>query len=234
MATVQSPVAEQRVVLENVPWQTYETLLRDLDGRQARLTYDNGMLEIMTLSHAHESYGAVLRRLIEALAEELDQPIHSGGSTTFHREALKQGLEPDECYWLRNERPMRGKKHFDITTDPPPDLALEVELSPPALDRMAIYAGLGVPEIWRFDGEQLRVYQLGTDGKYRLCEQSLAFPELPLEEIVRFVRESDTQEETRLVKSFRKWVREELLPIWGKAKRPARKRQDEKRKRKPK
>lgn len=216
MATVQvSP--EQRVLLQNVSWQTYETLLEETASRGIRLTYDHGSLEIMTVSHGHENCGRLLGRFVETLTVELDIPIHSGGSTTFKREAKKRGLEPDECYWIENEQSMRGKKEFDIDSDPPPDLAIEVEVSRSALNRMAIYATLGVLEVWRFDTEELSVWQLRTTGRYMQAEQSRVFPFLPLAEVIRFLRASDTEDETTLVRSFRQWVREELLPVWEQA-----------------
>src|SRR4051794_39280547 len=165
MATVQI-APEQRVLLHNVSWQTYETLLEEVNSRGVRLTYDNGSLEIMTVSHGHENYGRLLGRFVEALTEELNIPVHSGGSTTFKREAKKRGLEPDECYWIENELAMRGKKEFDIDSDPPPDLAIEVEISRSALNRMAIYATLGVLEVWRFDTEELTIWHLRGDGRY--------------------------------------------------------------------
>jgi Uma2 family endonuclease len=214
MATVQLP-AEQRILLHNVSWQTYEALLNDLEGPGAggvRLTYDQGSLEIMTTSHGHENYAELIARFVEALTEELDVPIHSGGSTTFKRKAKKRGLEPDKCYWIQNEPLMRGKKEFDIDTDPPPDLAIEVAITSSSLNRMAIYAALGVPEVWRFDGEVLRIYQLGADGEYEPCDRSPTFPYLPPAEVVRFLRLSDTQDETSLVRAFRAWVREHILP----------------------
>ena len=213
MPTVQI-APEQRVLLHNVSWQTYETLLQEANSPGVRLTYDNGSLEIMTVSHGHESYGSLLGRLIETLTEELNIQIHSGGSTTFKREVKKRGLEPDECYWIQNEPLMRGKKDFDIDSDPPPDLAIEVELSRSALNRMAIYATLGIREVWRFDTEELSVWHLRNDGRYAQVERSRAFPFLPLAEVVRFLRDSDAEGETTLVRSFRRWVREELMPVW--------------------
>jgi hypothetical protein len=107
---------------------------------------------------------------------------------------------------------MRGKKEFDIDRDPPPDLAIEVEISRSALDRMGIYATLGVLEVWRFDGEELTVHQLRRDGRYLQSRSSRALPFLPLGEIVRFLRASDVQDESSLGRSFRKWVRDELAP----------------------
>jgi Uma2 family endonuclease len=232
MATVQI-TPEQRVLLHNVSWQTYETLLEEVGGRGTRLTYDNGSLEIMTVSHGHESYARLIGRFIECLTEELNIPVHSGGSTTFKREAKKRGLEPDECYWIEKELLMRGKKEFDIDSDPPPDLAIEVEVSRSALNRMAIYATLGIREVWRFDTEELTVWHLRGDGRFTQADRSRAFPFLPLAEVVRFIRASDTQEETTLVRSFRQWVREDLLPAWeeGKAEKQGKRKSG---KRKPK
>ncbi len=127
-------VAEQRILLHDVSWQTYEALLREFDCRPIRLTYDRGALEIRTLSHGHEHSAHLLGRLVEALTVELNVPIHSGGSTTFHQEAKQRGLEPDECYWVQNEPRMRGRKEFDFDADPPPDLAIEVDISRSSLN----------------------------------------------------------------------------------------------------
>jgi Uma2 family endonuclease len=212
MATAQLPTGE-RILLHDVSWQTYETLLKEFDGRPIRITYDRGELEVMTLSHGHESYAELFGRLILALTEELNIPLHSGGSTTFKRKAKKKGLEPDKCYWIQNELFMRGKKDFDIHSDPPPDLAIEIDITHSSLDRMAIYAALGIPEIWCFDGQSLQVYHLGRGRKYRRVDRSLAFPFLPPAEVLRFLRASDTQGETSLGRSFRLWVREKLMPL---------------------
>jgi Uma2 family endonuclease len=224
MATVQAS-AEQRILLQGVSWRTYETLLKEFDERPIRLTYDNGGLEIMTLGHGHEHLAALLRRLVESLTLELNIPIHSGGSTTFKKEAKKRGLEPDECYWIQHEPAMRGKKDFDIDSGPPPDLAIEIDITSSSLDRLSIYATLGVREVWRYDGESFRAYRL-RGGAFQPCAQSPALPMLPFEEVLRYFRESDTQDETTLVRGFSRWVREELAPIWeqqGREKRGTRK-----------
>jgi Uma2 family endonuclease len=108
---------------------------------------------------------------------------------------------------------MRGRKEFDIDTDPPPDLAIDVEITSSSLDRPSIYATLGVGEVWRFDGDSLRVYQRRGET-HEPCERSPALPMLPPEEVLRFLRESDTRDETSLMRSFSLWVREQLLPAW--------------------
>jgi Uma2 family endonuclease len=225
MATAQMtaapPVPAERILLSDVSWETYETLLREFDGRPIRLTYDRGALEIMTLSHGHENYGRLIGRFIGMVTEELNIPVHSGGSTTFQSFAQRQGVEPDECYWITNESAMRGKKDFDIERDPPPDLVIEIDISRSSLSRLPIYAALGVQEVWRFDGETLFIYEL-QNGIHERVEESSAFPYLPPSEVVRFLRESDTLDETTLIRSFRTWVRENVLPTLErrKTKRP--------------
>src|SRR5438105_4356246 len=109
---------EQLVLLNNVSWQSYEKLLKELEGQRLRLTYDHGSLELMTISHGHDNYGRLLGAFVRFLTFELSIPIHSGGSTTFRHKRKRRGLEPDECFWIRNEPRMRGKKEFDIDIDP--------------------------------------------------------------------------------------------------------------------
>jgi Uma2 family endonuclease len=177
----------------------------------------------MTLSHGHENYGALLGRFVVMLAFELNIPIHSGGSTTFRKEARKRGLEADDCYWIQNELRMRGKKKFDIRRDPPPDLALEIDITRSFLDRMAIYASLRIPEVWRFDGKMIKVFHLVAGRRYKVRAGSLAFPFLPMGELLRFLRESDSADETTLLHSFVAWVRKDILPAFQDAKRRSRK-----------
>ena len=210
ISTVYEPPPYQ--LMHGVPWETYELFLEALEGRHLRITYDEGDLEIMTLTHEHEFWSSFLGRLIEMLTYELDVAIHSGGSTTFRRILKKKGLEPDECYWIQNERLMRGKLEFDIDVDPPPDLAIEIDITRSSLKRMRIYAALQVPEIWVFDGKTLRVFLLGTNGKYKESSTSSAFPLVPIAEIERFLHQVGTTDETTLLRSFSKWVRETILP----------------------
>lgn len=199
-------------LLRGVPWETYEFFLEALEGRHLRITYDEGDLEIMTLSHEHENWGTLLGRFIETLTLDLDIDIHSGGSTTFRRALKQKGLEAVECYWIQNERLMRGKKVFDFDNDPPPDLAVEIDITTSALNRMGIYSALRVPEVWVFDGKTLRVYLLGNNGNYKENASSLAFPWLPLAEVERFLQQSETISETALLRAFSKGVRETILP----------------------
>jgi len=215
-ATVSPPVQSHEneyVLLHGVRWSTYEALLEDMGDRHIRLTYDNGSLEIMTLSPRHEWSKKLIGRMIEAMTEELNIPIRSGGSTTFKKELKKKGLEPDECYWVASEPSVRGRADLEIELDPPPDIAVEVEISTSALNRLGIYAALGVSEIWRSDGHQIMIERLQEDGTYASVAQSPSFPWLPLAELGRFLGESATMGETRWIRSFRAWVRAEVAPL---------------------
>ena len=151
----------QRLVLHHAAWSTYEAMLRELDGRHLRITFAEGSLEIMTLSYEHEKYGRLFDKLVTLLSLGLRVPIASGGSPTLKSSLRDKGLEPDQCYWIKHERRMRDRTAFDGETDPAPELAIEVDVTHSSLDRLAIYAALGVPEVWRFDGLRLLVYRLG-------------------------------------------------------------------------
>src|SRR5215210_793634 len=186
MATVQAP-AEQRLVLWDVGWKGYLALLDVVGDRRIRITYDRGNVELMTTSPLHEFSKTILARLIEILSYELDLDIRSGGSFTFKREDLDRGLEPDECYWFRNEPLIRTKMELDFALDPPPDLVIEVEISRSLLNRMGILAAWGVPEIWRFDESAILVHHLQADGHYALRTESLSFPWLPMTEMTAWV-----------------------------------------------
>lgn len=206
--------AEQRLRLSDVPWETYVTYSDGLGPRHIRVTYDGGEMEVMTLSSRHENRKKLLGRLVEALTEEMDLDIASFGSMTCRREDLLSGLEPDDSYWIEHEPQVRGREDIDLEIDPPPDLALEIEISRSTLNRMNIYASLRVPEVWRWDGEVLRVVVLSARGTYRPSNRSKAFPFLPLLEFAQFLQRTDLSE-TQLLRSFRNWVRKQKKLSWS-------------------
>ena len=199
---------EQRLRLCCIPWEGYVAFSNGLGERHIRVTYDRGEMEIMTLSPRHENRKTILGRLIEALTEELDIDIAGFGSMTCQRKYLLRGLEPDECYWIEHETVVRGREDINLEKDPPPDLVLEIEISRSALDRMSIYAALGVPEVWRWDGKKLTVHLRTSRGTYRKSDRSKAFPFLPLTEFVSFLERTNLSE-TQLLRSFRAWVRKQ-------------------------
>ncbi|MBI3271766.1 MAG: Uma2 family endonuclease [Planctomycetes bacterium] len=202
--------SEQRFVLRAVDWRSYGEILRILGDRHVFVTYDRGSLELMSPSPEHESYKSILRCLLDVLVLELDIDVRRGASTTFRREDVERGLEPDECYWIGNEQWVRGRPSLDLTRDPPPDLAVEIDVTSSSLDRQGIYAALRVPEIWRFDGQALRVYILQPDGSYLRSEMSRSFPSLPLAEFEGFLRLPAGMRENEWIRRFQAWVRQNL------------------------
>ncbi|MEO0455973.1 MAG: Uma2 family endonuclease [Cyanobacteria bacterium P01_A01_bin.114] len=209
--TVLAPLpAGDRVQLTGISWATYETLRAELDcsRRGFRLSYYQGDLEIMAPSPEHERFKKAAGRFVETLAEELEIQIEPFGSTTLKRAELA-GTEPDECFYVSNLTAVRGLKRLDLSQDPPPDLAVEIDITNPSSRRLPIYESLGVAEVWRFDGEQLQIYSLGSRG-YIESKQSLIFPMIPVQEIAGFLCQVTEVDYLTLVKLFRQWVRRQI------------------------
>ena len=184
MPTVVSP-PEQRVVLRNVSWETYERLLEEnLDHSSPRFTYDHGVLEIMSPSAEHEWYNQLVSDLVKLLARELRIDVLSLGSTTF-KEAEK-GFEPDSCFYVTRAKQLRGKKKIDLAIDPPPDFVVEVVVTHPSLSKFPICAAFGVPEIWSYDGNRLRIYRL-RGPEYEDVPSSGILPELEASQLTDFL-----------------------------------------------
>mgnify|MGYP002776999543 CR=1 FL=1 len=201
---IQSP---DRVILRNISWQSYQSLVRDFESEpRLRLTYDRGTLEIRMPLDPHESFKKLLGRLIEAATEELDLEIRSLGSRTCDREDLSRGLEPDQCYYIQNEAQVRGIAQIDLAQFPPPDLAVEVDITSSSLNRFSIYADLKVPEVWRYDGQSLMIYSLEA-GEYQVRDRSLALPILTAADVMRFLELYSSIGENSLIKQFRQWIR---------------------------
>jgi len=198
--------SSDRVLLQNISWQTYQSLLKDFEEQPGmRLTYDRGLLEIMMPLPPHETYKKLLGRFIEAFTEAFAIEIRSLGSLTCDRQDLARGLEPDQCYYIQNEAAVRNLDRLDLTQDPPPDLAIEVDITSSSIDQLAIYAALGVPEVWRYDGQALTIYHL-TAGDYESHDRSLGLPQLTVSEVVRFLELRQSMGETSLIRQFRQWV----------------------------
>ncbi|KAB8318995.1 Uma2 family endonuclease [Tolypothrix campylonemoides VB511288] len=202
--------SEQRVVLRNISWQTFETMLAEMgNDRASRIAYDRGTLEIMTPLLPHEYWNRLIERLIFVLGEELNLEILPTGSTTLKRKDLRRGAEPDSSYYIHNEARVRNKIEIDLNNDPPPDLVVEVDLTSSSLDRFQIYASLGVLELWYHDEGVLHIYQL-QQGEYVQCNNSPTFAQLPLIEIPRFLEESQRIGVMGMTQNFWNWVREQI------------------------
>jgi Uma2 family endonuclease len=199
---------QQRFILDGVSWQRYTRLLHLFSDRHLRLTYDRGFLEIMTLSYEHEGLAHFHGRMIIALTEELNLPIAGGGSTTFRIKRKEKGLEPDDCYWIAHESDVRGKKRIDLRTDPPPDVAVEVDISRSSMDRMGIYASLRVPEVWRHDAHGLAFFSLNSVGEYDPAAASPTFPiAVTPADLMQFIQLRGKLDDNAIIKQFRQWIR---------------------------
>jgi Uma2 family endonuclease len=200
------------VLLKNISWHTYENLLKELEQQPGlRLTYNRGLLEIMTPLDPHEKYKELLGNLVEAVTDELDIDICSLGSRTCNRADLERGLEPDKCYYIQNEDLVWNKEQINLNEDPPPDLAIEVDVTSSSLNRLEIYAALGVPEVWRYDGTRVIIYQL-EDRQYQECKASPMFPFLSKTDILRFLELRKNTKEKALLRLFRAWVKTQINP----------------------
>lgn len=199
-------VSTDRVLLHNISWSTYEGLLRDrLDAASPRFTYDRGDLSIMVTSPHHEEINRTLSLLIELLAEEFGIESRAFGSTTYRRKDLQRGFEPDSCFYFRNEAQVRGKKSLDLSVDPPPDLVIEIDISNSSLNKLPIFAAFGVPEIWRFSGQELEILILERD-EYIRRDRSKALPAVSAEVLTWFLQESGTGR-LEWIKNVRNWAK---------------------------
>lgn len=193
-------------ILRNVPWEEYEALLDKItDEPQIHISYDDGVLQIMTVSYDHEEVLAVLRKLVGALEDTLRIPIQSYGSATHKAQQQRKATEPDDCFYIQNAPQIIGKK-IDLTIDPPPDLALEVDFSSPSLSKFPIYAALGVPELWRYKNDAVKFYRL-IEGEYEENDYSLAFPFLASETLTHFLLLGITDGQTAAKWAFADWIK---------------------------
>jgi Uma2 family endonuclease len=175
MATVLSPT-DRRVIITGVSWQTYERLLADFgDSHAARMAFDQGTLEIMAPSFAHERPLQLMVQIVEILAEVRDIDMISAGSTTFKREDLGRGFEPDASFYIQHAREVRGNVEIDLDSDPPPDLVIEIDITHPSLDKFPIYAAVGIPEVWRYAEQKISIYLRHVDG-YVVEDSSTVLP----------------------------------------------------------
>ena len=206
MATVVSQ-PERLVILEGVSWETYERLITEHGEKcGTRFTYDEGVLEIMVLSSRDEEPNRTLALLVEVLAEEMSIDLRRLGSTTFKRKDLHKGFEPDSCFYIQHEDAIAGKEEIDLAIDPPPDLTIEVDITRESLNRFPIFAAVGIPEAWRFDGTTVTIFQLEL-GTYVETPNSAAFPTLTGEIATRFLDQSQKLKSTEWLREVRTWAR---------------------------
>ncbi|MEJ7816610.1 MAG: Uma2 family endonuclease [Rubrobacter sp.] len=206
METVKSP-AEHRVILHNTSWETYERLMKERgENRVPRFVYDRGELEIMSPSTEHESIAYYIGLLVAVFAEEAGVDLYGAGSTTFDREDLERGFEPDACFYVQNAERVRGKPRIDLSLDPPPDLIIEVDITSPSLDKFPIYARASIPEIWRHNGERLEIFQLRSNEYVEVAESRI-LPPLTSEALSSLIEQSSSLDIVTWMRRVREWSR---------------------------
>ncbi len=213
MAKAPKP-SEQRIVLEKISWQQFETILAETGvERTTRFTFDRGRLEMMTPLDEHERCHKLIESLILVLVDEMQLPVEGYKAPTLMRSDLKLAIEPETGYYIQHAADVHSKAAIELRVDPPPDLVLDVSLNASTLDRLSIYAALGVPEVWRYVSQagddffkgNLQTYRLhGT--RYVESTNGFAFPFLPAGRILQFIDESDALGLMTALRSLRDWV----------------------------
>ena len=194
---------------DDVPWEEYEQLLADLgEGYAVRIFYDDGRMEIMAPSIPREGAKNVIHDFVVVLRDELDVDIESEGSATYRSQWKAKGAEPDDSFFVQNASAVIGRhQQYDIERDPPPDIVVETELTSASLDKFAIYAALGVPEIWRERKKVVRFYVL-SGASYVEASISRAFPFLDSTTLSEFLAQGFAEGSRKTARAFRAWVRE--------------------------
>ncbi|MBH8562153.1 Uma2 family endonuclease [Nostoc sp. CENA67] len=199
----------QRIILEDVSWQVFEAILNELgEHRRSRVAYSQGTLEIMAPLPEHERSKVIIGDLVKALLDELDLNWESLGSTTLKRKDKNAGIEPDDCFYIQNYKLMIGKDNIDLNVDPPPDLAIEIDVT--SKTQISAYKALKVPEIWRYENRNLEISLLQGE-QYVKSQTSPTFPNFAIIEIIpQFVEMARTTGMSSALKEFRKWVKEQI------------------------
>ena len=205
MATVISPT-DRRVIIEGVSWATYERLLADFgESHTARVAFDRGTLEIMAPSFAHERPAHLLVQIVGILAEARDMDLIGAGSTTFKREDVARGFEPDASFYIQHAADVRGNTEIDLHSDPPPDLVIEIDITHPSLDKLPLYAALGIPEVWRYTEQQVLIYRRDTE-RYAVVDTSLVLPGVTSHHLTQLVASGYDLPRPAWLRSIRAWA----------------------------
>ncbi len=208
LSTIPQPFGEKRVTFHHLNWQAYQQILHALgENSAARLTYNLGILEITMPLEDHEFAARLIELFIRILVVEMGLKIKTMGSTTLEREDLDRSPEPDNAYYIQNQHLVAGR-NVDLQNDPPPDLVVEIDITHTDIDKLQLYATLGVSEFWRYNGRLWRIYQLQS-GQYQEVESSPTFPFIAKENLYEFLNQAQ-QDEVEAEQMFRTWVRQQV------------------------
>lgn len=199
----------QKLILQGVDWNLYERILDDYkDSNALHFAYDNGFLEVEVPLFKHERPTELLRDLVTNICIEKDINLLNAGKTTFRKRSKAKGVEPDSCFYIKNEEKVRGLLDLDLSQDPPPDLVIEVDVTSPSLNKMPIYAALGVGEVWLYKGKKVEFFKL-IGEKYQPIKNSLALPFLSSEKATEFLEKGLNEIYNKWVKEVRNWTNEQ-------------------------
>ena len=208
-AIAQLPPGES-LLWHNVAWEDYKQLTEELtEWPGKRLTYDRGSLEIMSPLAKHEQYKELLSAIGRLISYVTEVDVQSLGSTTFTEEWLDKGAEPDTCFYVANAAAIIGKRRIDLNVDPPPDIAVEVDITSPSIRKLPIYEEMRVPEVWLYDEKRLRIFLLGATG-YVESPTSQSFPFLTSAALTDALEQSKTRGQSVVLRAFRTWLKTQL------------------------
>ena len=183
---------QDHIIMHGVSWQTLQQLLADRGERcGVLLAYDRGTVELRMPSQEHEWVKTTLTQVVEAIAFARDLHYRSLGSTTFGREDLARGFEPDACFYLDHADAIVPDRPLDLTVDPPPDLVIEVDITRSSLNKLLIYAALAVPEVWRYTNGEVEIRCLTADI-YTVAYTSRVLPGIHVSMVTRCIEEART------------------------------------------
>ncbi len=199
----------QRLLIHDVDWSEFEHILEELgEKRAARIAYSERILEIRMPLPKHEREKSILGDVVKILLEELEIDCECFGSATFKRQEMDFGIEPDDCFYIQNHRAVMGRDRLDLSVDPPPDLAIEVDVT--SKTQINAYLSLGVPELWVYEGQKLKIYGLQA-GDYQSVDVSPTFPTLPiLTWVTEVLAQSLTEGRSPALRALRQKVRQAL------------------------
>ena len=199
-------IGEERVILHNISWETFDRLITESgDHRNTRFYYLDGTLEIMSPLFVHEGSNRFIEALVCAAAEVLEMNLRRAGSVTLRLRPKQAGAEPDSSFYIQSEALVRHLTELDLQVDPPPDLVVEVDITSSSDRRMPIYARLGIPELWQYDGLTVQYYLL-KDDEYEAVQISPTFPNLPSPVIDMYLKRRLSIGESQAIREFKDWI----------------------------
>jgi Uma2 family endonuclease len=202
--TKADPVSAERMLVNSISWQQYLQLVDIFAESRVFMTYDDGQLELRMPLKEHERASQLLDYIAAFVAHYLNIRMDSLGSTTFRASNVEKGLEPDKCYYINNIDKVLSTRRLDLAVDPPPDLAIEVEITTSLIPRIPIYRKLGIPELWRYDGKNLTI-ELLKDDDYVAAKNSRAFPKLTPSLLLRWIKIGERSSYSAMLRSVEQW-----------------------------